>query len=232
MISFLKEKYFENITIKNYINEHKKYNFLIMKHFNVDKTPKCIKQYPHIVSISDIHYEIDDELVNNTNIKYVSVTYEYISTAYKHPHMNIHKIANMQWLVDFHGSKKPILIDNNNMTILRLEHNESTIVVPENIENINMTRGCLSHPISDKIRIIYSHNVKKIRIVTFNSPHLNKIYLISQLFDNLPLLLTNIIFYATDGSYNKDSFNTKIMSEIELELTKIKIPFGCKITFE
>ena len=171
MFSYLKELYYF-ITIKNNLNNG--CWFMRMKISNLGRTPNFIKKYPQIRVLVDINYELDDELLTNTNIISCGIYSEYTCN-------NIYKIANMQWLISFYGAKTDTLIDKINMIILRFD--SDLIIVPDYIQNINMIlQGCLYYPFNT--RIIYSPNVKKIRIVLSSAEELNRMF---KLLDNLPV---------------------------------------------
>jgi hypothetical protein len=210
LLSYLKEKYFEHITIKNYVKNHPTYNFIIMKHYSLDKTPRCIKQYPQIIHLNDIPYDIDDELVVNKNILSCNICWENLSCA--------SKIANMQWLNSFYdGTRRYMLVNDVNMIIIRQPIFD--IIIPDNVENINIVSSYFPKYANGHARIVYSSTVKKIRICVSDNWGSLK-----ETLDNLPTSLCEIIFNIWSAQ------KQEVIERVENCL--VRIPFGCKITFE
>jgi hypothetical protein len=123
-----------------------------------------------------------------------------------------------------------VLVDGDNMIITYLKNNESVIIIPDTIQNINILASCFRY--QNKTRILYSIGVKKIRIVVFFRIDVDNTYLICELLENLPPTVTDLIFGLCNYSQNKQCFKKYFILKIESQLAKIKIPFGCKITFE
>ena len=230
MLSYIFESYFNSQSKEIFENDPKKIN---LTKYILYKTPDIIKKNPSIneIIIND-NYPIDNELILNKNIHYVTI---YSNNNYIFDTQQvINPIANLQYIY----SLKHINLNSNtfNNIIMCNYVYETNFLMKYLQKNIPFGVTCVNILYDYGIRIGFTDDYPLIFPISTQQIRINILYVkesikyCADICGNLPVHLQKLIITYRD--YRKTNYYTEPFDLEQELLLLIKLPFCCKLIID